>query len=129
VVLADDHPSLRRTLRLLLEVEKDLRVVAEAGDFESALRQVGKHRPEVLVLDLHMSDGCIAERISGLREQSPATQIVVITMEQSRLFAEQARRGGAIGFVLTDTADAELCAAVRDAAHRVAYESPRMGKL
>jgi DNA-binding NarL/FixJ family response regulator len=69
------------------------------------------------------------ERIHRLREASSTTEIVVITMEQSQLFAEQASRGGAIGFVVTDTADAELCDAVRDAARSVGYESPRVRKL
>jgi DNA-binding NarL/FixJ family response regulator len=129
VVVADDHASLRRTLRRLLEQEKDLRVVAEAGDVESTFRDVRRHRPDMLVLGLHMPDGSIAERIHRLREASPTTQIVVITMEQSQLFAEQARKAGAIGFVMTDTADAELCDAVRDAARSVRYESPRVRKL
>jgi two-component system, NarL family, response regulator NreC len=83
VVVADDRASSRRTLRLLLEQEQGLRVVAEAGDVESTLRQVGRHRPDVLVLDLHMPDGSIAERIHRLREASPATQIVVITMDRA----------------------------------------------
>lgn len=126
VVLADAHASLRRTLRLLLEQEEDLRVVAEAADFASALRQVRRHRPDVLVLDLRMPDGSIADWIARLRERSAAVQIVVITMEKSQPFAEQARRAGAIGFVLKDTADAELCDAVRDAARGVRYESPRV---
>jgi DNA-binding NarL/FixJ family response regulator len=129
VVVADDHACLRRTLRLLLEQEKDLRVVAEAGDVESTFREMRRHRPDVLVLDPHMPDGFIAERIHQLREGWPATQIVVVTMEQDQLFAERANRAGAIGFVLSDTADAELCDAVRDAARRVRYESPRVRKL
>jgi two-component system response regulator NreC len=126
VVLADDHLPLRRTLRRLLEREQDLDVIAEAGDFESALRHVRRYRPAVLVLDLRMSDGSIAERIDRLREGSPMTRVVVITMEQSQLFAEQAHRAGAIGFVLKDSADTELCDAVRHAARNVRYESPRV---
>ena len=128
VVLADDHPSLRRALRQLLEQETDLQVVAEATDLESAVRQVRKHRPEVLVLDLRMPNGSSAERIRRMRERSPVTQIVVISMEQNQLFAERARQAGAIGFVLKDTADTELCNAVRDAARHVCYESPRLRK-
>jgi CheY-like chemotaxis protein len=126
VVLADDHRPLRRTLRRLLEREQDLDVIAEAADFESALRQVRRYRPAVLVLDLRMSDGSIAERIHRLHEGSPMTRVVVITMEQSQRFAEQAHRAGAIGFVLKDSADTELCDAIRHAARNVRYESPRV---
>ena len=63
VVLVDDHTSMRRTLRLLLEREDDLEVVAEADDLETAVHEVGAHRPDALVVDLRMPDGSSAERI------------------------------------------------------------------
>jgi two-component system, NarL family, response regulator NreC len=124
VVLADNHAAMRRSLRLLLEREEDLMVVAEADDFEGALRQVGEYRPDVLVVDLRMPDGSSLERIRALRERLPGTEIVAITMHTNQLFAEQA--GGALGLVLKDIADAELCDAVRRAARGVRYRSPRV---
>lgn len=126
MVLADDHVALRRTLRRLLEREPDLEVVAEAGDFGSAIREVSRRHPDVVVLDLRMPGGSITERVQTMRQESGNTHVVVITMEQSQLFAEQTRRAGAIGYVLKDTADVELCDAVRDAARSVPYESPRV---
>lgn len=126
VVLADDHPALRRALRGVLEREADLVVVAEAVDLERALRQVSAHHPEVVVLGLRMPSGSSAERIRMLREQAPGTEIVMITMQQNSLLADQTRSAGAIGFVLTDTANEELCDAVRRAARRVEYRSPRL---
>lgn len=126
VVLADNHAAMRRSLRLLLEREEDLMVVAEADDFEGALPQVGECRPDVLVVDLRMPDGSSLERIRALRERLPGTEIVAITMHTNQLFAEQALRGGALGLVLKDIADAELCDAVRRAARGVRYRSPRV---
>jgi DNA-binding NarL/FixJ family response regulator len=82
--------------------------------------------PQVLVLDLRMPDGSSAERIERLREQSPRTEIVVITMHRSDRFAELAHNAGAIGFVLKDTADVELSDAVRCAARGVRYSSPQL---
>ena len=126
VVLADDHAPLRRALKALLEHEVDLDVVAEASDLHAAVRQVATHRPEVLVLDLRMPDGSTDERIARMREQSPRTGIVVVTMHRSEMFAEQAFNAGALGFVLKDRADDELVEAVRQAAQGRVYRSPRL---
>jgi two-component system response regulator NreC len=126
VILADDHPSLRRSLRRLLESEDDMNVVGEAGDLETAIRGVRSHGPDVLVLDLRMPDGASSERIKRLREQSPRTAIVIITLQENQMFADLAAKAGAIGFVLKDRADQELADAVRHAARGREYRSPHL---
>lgn len=126
VVLADDHAVVRRSLRLLLDSENDLEVIAEAADLSSVVRHVHGHVPHVLVLDLQMPNGSSIETIRRLRDQVPETEIVVLTMEVSPLFAQQALDAGAIGFVLKDRADTELPAAVRRAASGGEYVSPRV---
>ncbi len=100
VVLADGHSLMRRGLRLLLDGEDEVEVIAEAVDLASAVRLVHSHRPHVLVLDLGMSDGSSIERISELRERVPETQIVVLTMDDSPVFAQRALAAGSLGFVL-----------------------------
>jgi two-component system response regulator NreC len=126
VVLADDHVALRRTLRLLLDREDDVTVVAEASDLETAARQVAAHRPDVLVLDLRITDRSNAERLARLLAPSPRTGIVVITMHESAQLAQHALDAGALGFVLKDTADHELLDAVRRVARGLTYTSPRV---
>ncbi len=126
VVLANDHPGLRRSLRSLLDHEDDLDVVGEATDFEAAVDEVSVQRPHVLVLDLRMPDGFSAERIKRLRAVSPGTEIVVTTMHVNEAFAAEAHRAGAIGFVVADGADRELVEAVRRASRGLAYTSPRV---
>jgi DNA-binding NarL/FixJ family response regulator len=117
---------MRRSLRLLLDGEDGIKVIAEADDLSTAVRHVNDHRPHVLVIDLSMPDGSSIEAIRGLREQVPSTEIVVVTMEASPAFAQHALNAGAIGFVLKDTGDAELPEAVRRAARREEYISPRV---
>lgn len=126
VVLADDHVALRRSLRHVLDSEPGVEVIGEADDTAATLRQVRTLRPDVLVLDLRMATGSMVERIERLRERAPNTQIVLITMDKNQLMAEHALRAGAMGFVLTDSADLELGDAVRCAARGVRYTSPRL---
>ena len=126
MVLAEDHPMMRRSLRLLLEADENVELVAEAFDLRTAERHVGRYRPSVLVIDLRLRDGSSIEAIRRMRQRSPRPQIVVLTMDDSPGFAEQALQAGAIGFVLKDTAEAELSDAIRSAAAGDCYTSPRM---
>jgi two-component system, NarL family, response regulator NreC len=127
IVLADDHEVVRTGLRLLLDGESDLEVVAEAGDIESAMRFVRGHRPAVLVLDLNMPGGSSLAAIPRLREQAPDTAVVVLTMQNDPAFAREAMRSGAVGYVLKQAAGTELVEAVRLAAQGDRYLNPRLG--
>ncbi len=126
VVLADDHDLMRSSLRQLLDHEQDVEVIAEADDLESVLRQVRAYRPHVLVLDLSLSGGSRSEAIGELRDRAPATEIVVLTMEDNPVFVQRAFAAGALGFVLKDLADIELPQAIRAAARGEEYISPRV---
>jgi two-component system, NarL family, response regulator NreC len=127
IVLADDHPVVRRGLRMLLDDEPDFAVVAEAGTVEEARRFVLGHRPTVLVLDLNMPGGPSLGAIPGLRADFPGTQIVVLTMQQEPAYAREALAAGATGYVLKQAADGELVEAVRLAAIGERYLNPRLG--
>ncbi|HLM85662.1 MAG TPA: response regulator transcription factor [Solirubrobacteraceae bacterium] len=129
IVLADDHAVVRGGLRLLLENEPDLEVVAEANDAESARRYVRGHHPDVLVLDLSMPGGSGLETITGIREESPATQIVVLTAHREPALAQQALGAGALGYVLKDAAIYELVEAVRGVAAGESFLDPRLSAL
>ena len=127
IVLADDHQVVRAGLRLLLDAEDGFEVVAEASDADSARRYVRGHHPAVLVLDLNMPGGSSLEAIPLIREESPETQIVVLTMQQEPAFAREALGAGALGYVLKEAADEELVEAVRNAAAGEHYLNPRLG--
>jgi two-component system response regulator NreC len=127
VVIADDHTVVRQGLRLLIDNGDGLQVVAEAGDVPDAERLTRAHRPSVLVLDLNMPGGSSLEAIPRLREHSPDTAIVVLTMQDDPAFARQALRTGALGFVLKEAADEELLEAIRLAAAGDTYLNPRLG--
>jgi two-component system, NarL family, response regulator NreC len=127
LVIADDHAVVRSGLRMLLEAQGDFTVVAEAGDVEAAKRYTRAHRPAVLILDLNMPGDSSLEAIPEIRETTPETQIVVLTMQENPAFAREAMRAGAIGYVLKEAADQELVDAVRSAIEGRTYLNPRLG--
>jgi two-component system, NarL family, response regulator NreC len=127
IVIADDHAVVRRGLRLVLESEEGFEVVAEAGTTEDARRLTRAHRPDVLVLDLNMPGGPSLPVIPELRESTPESSVVVLTMQDDPAYAREALRSGARGYVLKESADDELVQAVRAAANGETYLNPRLG--
>ena len=126
-MLADDHPVVRSGLRMLLDAEDDLQVVAEVGDVAAAKRSVLGHKPRVIVLDLNMPGGSSLEAIPAMAEASPETLVVVLTMQEDPAFAREALRAGARGYVLKQAAGAELVQAIRAAAGGGTWLNPELG--
>ncbi len=126
VVLADDHAVVRQGIRRVLDEDGGFEVVAEASDLDAVYRYVRGHRPDVLVLDLNMPGGSSIRAIPQLRAEAPATEIVVLTMENEPLYARQALTDGARGYVLKDAAESELVTAIREAAAGESYLNPRL---
>lgn len=131
VLLADDHAAMRQSLRLLLDGESDLDVIAEIDSLETVTGQVHAQRPDVLVLDLGMSEqGSGLEALARLSRELHLTNVVVLTMNDDPAFARRALDNGATGLVLKEMADSDLPMAVRRAWRGERYLSPAIaGKL
>jgi two-component system response regulator NreC len=127
ILIADDHAVMRSGLRMLLEGEEDFEVTAEAGDVAETIRKLKAYKPDVLLLDLHMPGGASLEAIPEMREASPHTRIVVLTMQSSASFVREALRSGALGYVTKEAADTELVQAVRLAVDDKPYLHPKLG--
>jgi two-component system, NarL family, response regulator NreC len=128
VVLAEDHAAMRRNLRRLLDAEEGVTVVAEAIDLETAARRVYGYLPDVLILDLHLPAGSPVGLVGELRASVPETQVVMLTMENSRAFVTQALDAGAAGYVLKEHADRDLLPAVRAALRGESYVTPEVAE-
>lgn len=128
--LIDDHTLLRRGLVALLSQQADLRVVGEAGDAGEALRMLPAMRPDVILLDNHLPGVRGVDAIAGLREASPDSRVVMLTVSEDGADLATALRHGAQGYLLK-TIDGDLLAeAVRRAARGEPVVSPEMmGKL
>jgi DNA-binding NarL/FixJ family response regulator len=115
ILLADDHALVRRGVRLILDGEPDLHVVAEAGDGAEAVEKARAERPDLAVLDIAMP------RLTGLqaaRELSrllPDTRILLLTMYDNEQYFFEALGAGASGYVLKSVADRDLVEACRAA--------------
>jgi two-component system response regulator NreC len=127
VVLADDHELVRDGIRLVLEAEPDIEVVAQAADAESAARYVLGHKPSILVLDLSMPGRPSLELMPKIAEDSPQTAVIVVTMQNEPAFARQALQSGARGFVVKQSAASELVHAVRTVLAGETYINPSLG--
>src|SRR3954453_5739878 len=99
---------VRSGLRVLLNAEPDLRVVAEAGDVEAALRCTRDLRPRVVVLDLNMPGEPSLPAIPKFLEAAPGTAVVMLTMQDEPAYARAALSAGASGYVVKSAAGAEL---------------------
>jgi DNA-binding NarL/FixJ family response regulator len=131
VALADDEPLVRMGLRFLIDREPDLCCVGEASDGPSAVALVEKQRPDVLLLDIRMPgmDGLqVLQAITGPSAQPHleplSTKVIVVTTFEGDEYVFAALEAGASGFVLKDTAPAELTRAIRVVAEGQALLSP-----
>lgn len=124
VVIADDEPLIRAGIRMILTSDPEIEVVAEATNGREAIERVRAHAAEVVLLDIQMPvlDGLSA--LPELRRAAPSTRVIVLTTFGERENVLRALEHGGAGFLLKDTAPAELIGAVRAAAVGDAYLSP-----
>ncbi len=127
IVVADDHAVVRGGLRRLLDAEPDLEVVAEAGDVEETKERMAEHKPAILLLDLHMPGGGSLPALRAIREASPDTAILILTMQDDPGYAREAMLRGARGYVLKEAEEADLLHAVRTVSGGGTYLQPELG--
>lgn len=126
VLLADDHAVVRHGLRLLIDSQSDMEVVAEAGDGTAAVEQAQAVRPDVVVMDISMPgiNGLVATRtLKGLQ---PDSVIVILTRHGDDAYLEELLRAGADGYVLKQSAASELLQAIRATVARGQYLDPAL---
>jgi two-component system response regulator NreC len=116
ILLADDHVTMRHGLRLLIDGEPDMKVVAEASDGETAIRSALSLKPDVIVMDISMPGmtGLVATR--KLKQLQPDAAIVTLTRHGDDAYLQELLRAGVAGYVLKQSAPAELLQAIRAAA-------------
>jgi DNA-binding NarL/FixJ family response regulator len=115
ILLADDHALVRRGVRLILDREPDLEVVAEAGDGAEAIEMARAHDADLAVLDIAMPRLTGLQAARELAALKPGLRILMLTMHDNEQYFFQALKAGASGYVLKSVADRDLVAACRAA--------------
>lgn len=124
VLLADDHRVVLQGFRLILSRHADIEVVGEAFSGREAIETTNKLQPDVVVMDIAMPDVNGVEATRQILRDAPRTRVVILTMHKDSAYVREALRAGAKGYLLKDSIDGELVAAVRAAARGDAYLSP-----
>ena len=129
ILLADDHTLVRQGLRRMLEEQPAWRVVAEAGDGREAVRLAEEHNPDVAILDVAMPLLNGVEATRQIARRAPAIRILVLSMHADEAYVTQILKAGAIGYLLKDSADADLMRAVAAVAQGKSFFSPTVARL
>jgi DNA-binding NarL/FixJ family response regulator len=126
VLLADDHAIFVEGLRSLLEKQPDFELVGEAGDGRTAVRLAAEQSPHVVIMDLTMPDLNGIEATRMIVAADPSTKVIILSMHSTRRFMAEALKAGAAGYLLKESAVAELVLAIRTVTSGRAYLSPRV---
>lgn len=127
IIIADDHAVVRSGFMHILNFQEDMEVVATAADGLEAYEQVALHRPDVLLMDLSMPPGQSGLIATGrIKEDFPETKILILTMYDDEEYLFHVLKNGASGYVLKNSPDEELLAAIRTVHEGGIYIHPKM---
>jgi len=129
IVLADDHTVMRAGIRLVLERQPDLHVVGEASDGREAVNAVERVHPDVVVMDIAMPNLNGIEATRQIVANGAAVSIVVLSMHSDEEYVLRALKAGARGYLLKESAEADLIAAVRAVIGGKSFFSPAVSRL
>ena len=113
LLIADDHALVRRGVRLILDAEPDLTVVAEAADGAEALAEALAHQPDLAILDVAMPRLTGLQATREIKARAPRVDVLILSMHDDERYLFEALKAGASGYVLKQRADRELVDAVR----------------
>ena len=129
IFLADDHTVMRGGIRLVLERQPDLHVVGEASDGRETVNAVERLHPDVVVMDIAMPNLNGIEATRQILANGVAVSIVVLSMHSDEEYVLRALKAGARGYLLKESAEADLIAAVRAVISGKSFFSPAVSRL
>lgn len=129
ILLADDHAVMRTGLRLVLERQSDFEVVGEASDGREAVALTQQHKPEVVVMDVTMPNLNGIEAARQVSGSMPNVGIVMLSMHSDEAYVLRALKAGARGYLLKESAESDLIAAIRAVNAGKAFFSPAVSRM
>lgn len=128
LLLVENHQIVRQGLRAVLGNESGFEVIGEAADGVTALRQVERLKPDVLVLDLMLPGLGGLEVTRQVAQRHPATRVIILSMHADVAYVAEALRAGAVGYVLKEESAQQLALAIREGALGKRYVSPAISE-
>jgi two-component system, NarL family, response regulator NreC len=129
IALADDHAVMRTGLRLVLERQSDFAVIGEASDGREAVALTQKETPDVLVMDIGMPNLNGIEAARQISTAAPQTSVVILSMHSDEAYVLRALKAGARGYLLKESAESDLIAAIRAVHGGKAFFSPKVSRM
>jgi two-component system response regulator NreC len=129
ILLADDHIVMRTGLRALLERQPDLEVVGESENGRETIELAASLRPDVVVMDVGMPDMNGIEATKAIVTQRPTTAVVILSMHSDESYVMRALKAGARGYLLKDSAAADLIGAIQAVSQNKSFFSPRVSRI
>ena len=124
VLIADDHGIVRSGLRLLLERQPDIEVVAEASDGAEARDIAIRERPDLAILDVKMPKLTGLQATREIKAQAPEVAVLILSMHDDERYLDEALKAGASGYVVKTQADTDLLAAIRSVERGEPFPAP-----
>lgn len=129
IIMADDHPIVRQGLRQIIETDKIISILGEAGNGDAALELIEKFRPDVAVLDIDMPKTDGFEVVRTIIKKNLKIEIVFLTMHSENEIFEEAMDLGVKGYVLKDSAVNEIVASIKSVADGKPFLSPALTSI
>ena len=129
ILVADDHGIVRKGLRLQLELHKDFQVIGEAVDGREAVRLAEELKPDVIVMDITMPGLNGIDAATQIVKRNPKIGVVILSVHSDESYLVRVLSAGAKGYLLKDTADADLDRAVRAVAQGSVFFSPGIAEM
>jgi DNA-binding NarL/FixJ family response regulator len=124
ILLADDHVLVRQGFRMILSAQPDMEIVGEAGNGREAVELAEKLKPDIVIMDVAMPELNGIEATRRLTASTPRIRVLALSMHKDSVYVREILRSGARGYLLKDSADADLLTAVRAVAKGDGYLSP-----
>jgi DNA-binding NarL/FixJ family response regulator len=128
VILADDHTIVRKGLRSLLDGERDMDVIGEAGDGREAIELVAQLKPHIIVMDIGMPVLNGLEATRRIIKKHPETKVLILTMHTNEEYVFEILSAGASGYIVKKAAPTELVSAIRAIRQGESFLSPSISK-
>ena len=124
ILLADDHILVRQGFKLILSGQPDMEITGEAANGREAVEQAEKLQPDIVIMDVTMPELNGIEATRRITAAAPRSRVLALSMHKDAVYVREILRAGARGYLLKDSADADLIAAVRAVAKGEGYLSP-----